>query len=489
MNIFLSYSSARRDIAVRLKLALEAEQHEVFFDRDDLGAGEAYQQAIREAVEQADLMLFLVSPESVAPGSFTLAELDMAQAAWPQPSGRVLPVVVAPTPKSGMPPYLLAVTLLEPQGEVVAATLAAVDRLSGRGLRHGLRDARIWAAVAVVVVVVSWAVFGYRHLQTQREAAAEQSRQQAALNQEVTMAARLCMDGGYADGFAQLGALVTRPTQGSTASGAANVALNIAREDCAMAWLRWGRRNPGESSFALMVAPLRPVLAQALVAGASGQRAADLRAHLGWADRLLWIDDRDPSIDPTPHFRQALALDAHNVYAHAMWAFWLLARQPGQSVPSALALQHFEQAQKSGRHLAFVRALQLGSLVTSDELGIEAIRVLNQMRLGQEQLEPDRLPRIWSRLYGGAYREDVAAQLLRALPPAEGLQTFLWLFPKERTERSNTPQWRLTHALLLFNAGQGQQARPDLQALHKELGASKASGTLAGAVTQLLARL
>ena len=488
MNIFLSYPSARRDIAVRLKLALEAEQHEVFFDRDDLGAGEAYQQAIREAVDQADLMLFLVSPESVAPGSYTLAELDMAQAVWPQPSGRVLPVVVAPTPKASIPPYLLAVTLLEPQGEVVAQTLAAVARLSGRGLRRGLLDARIWAAVAVVVVVGSWAVFGYRHLQTQREAAAEQSRQLAALTQEVTMAARLCMDGGYADGFAQLGALVARSTSGS--AGAAAAALSTAREDCAMAWLRWGRRNPGETSFAQMVAPLRPVLAQALVAGASGQRAADLRAHLGWADRLVWIDDKDPSIDPTPHFVRALALDADNVYAHAMWAFWLLARQPGrQPEQSALALQHFEQAQKSGRHRAFVRALQLGSLVTNDDLGVEAIRVLNQMRLGQERLEPDRLPRIWSRLYGGAYREDVAAQLLRALPPAEGLQTFLWLFPKERTETSSTPQWRLTHALLLFNAGQGRQARPDLLALHKELGASKASGTLAGAVTQLLARL
>ena len=477
MNIFLSYSSARRDVAERLKLGLEAEQHDVFFDRDDLGAGEAYQQAIREAVEAADLVLFLVSPESVAPGSYTLAELDMAQARWPQPAGRVLPVVVAPTPMASVPPYLLAVTLLEPRGEVVAQTLAAVARLAGRGAGQRWR----WAVVAAVVLALGLgALYGYRHRQAQIEAAAEQARQTAALNQEVSQAARLCLDGGYADGFGQLGALAAR------ASGAATVALNTAREDCAMAWLRWGRRNPGETTFAQMVAPLRPVLAQALVAGATGQRAADLRAHLGWADRLVWIDERDPSIDPTPHFRQAVALDPDSVYAHAMWGFWLLARQPGTS---AQALQHFQQAQKSGRHLSFVRALQLGSLVTSDELGAEAIRVLNQMRLGSEQLEPDRLPRIWSRLYGGAYRNDVAAQLLHALPPPEGLQTFLWLFPKERTEISSTPPWRLTHALLLFNAGQGQQARPDLQALHKELGASNASGTLAGAVTQLLSKL
>ena len=477
MNIFLSYSSTRRDVAERLKLGLEAEQHDVFFDRDDLGAGESYQQAIRQAVEGADLVLFLVSPESVAPGSYTLAELDMAQARWPQPSGRVLPVVVAPTPMASVPPYLLAVTLLEPRGEVVAQTLAAVARLAGRGASHRWR----WVAVAALVAALGLgALFGYRHLQAQREAAAEQARQAAVLAKEISQAARLCLDGGHADGFGQLGALAAR------ASGAATAALNTAREDCAMAWLRWGRRNPGETSFAQTVAPLRPVLAQALVAGAGGQRAADLRAHLGWADRLVWIDEKDPSIDPTAHFRQALALDPDNVYGHAMWGFWLLARQPGAT---ALALQHYQQATKSGRHLSFVRTLQLGSLVSSGEQGADAMRVLNQMRLGQEVVDSNGLGRIWSLLYAPNYQDDKAARLLAALPPQDGLRTFLWLFPPDRVEFSRTPQWRLTHALLLVHAGQADQARPDLQALQRELSASRASGTLPGAVTNLLARL
>lgn len=482
MNIFLSYSSTRRDLAVRLKLALEAEQHDVFFDRDDLGAGEAYQQAIRDAVEQADLMLFLVSPESVGPGSYTLAELEMAEAKWQQPSGRVLPVVVAPTPKASMPPYLLAVTLLEPSGEVVAETLAAVARLSERGPHQWRR----WApavALGLLVLLGLGGLFGYRQIQSERQAAAEQARQLQAFTQSISQAGRLCLDGGFADGFAQLAALA------ASAQGAAKTSLHTAQEDCAMAWLRWGRRNPGETSFAQMVAPLRPLLAQGLVAGASGQRAADLRAHLGWADRLVWIDEKDPSIDPTPHFRQAVAVDADNVYAHAMWAFWLLARPTGQPGQTALALQHFQQAQKSGRHLSFVRALQLGSMVSSDDLRAEAIRVLNQMRLGQEVLEPDRLPRIWSRLYSLAYQDDKAAQLVAALPPEEGLRTFLWLFPKDRVETSSTPQWRLTHALLLVNAGHAAQARADLLALQKELGASQAGGTLPGAVSKLVARL
>lgn len=137
MNIFLSYSSARRDIAVRLKLALEAEQHEVFYDRDDLGAGEAYHQAIRDAMAAADAMVFLVSPESVAPGSYTLAEMALAEARWRRPAGHVLPVVVAPTPKATIPAYLLAVTLLEPPVELVAETLVRVASLAASRRRRG----------------------------------------------------------------------------------------------------------------------------------------------------------------------------------------------------------------------------------------------------------------------------------------------------------------------------------------------------------------
>ena len=467
MNVFLSYSSARRDVAVRLKLALEAEQHEVFFDRDDLGAGEAFHHAIRGAVDAADLFVFLVSPESVAAGSYALAELGLAQKRWRRPAGHVLPVVVAPTAKSSIPPYLMAVTLLEPQGEVVAETLAAVAALSGPR-RQGKRR---WMLVAAGLVLALGAALGLRHLQAQREAAALQTqRLQAA-----TQAARLCVEGGFADGFAQLTALAAQPAQFS--------AVNTAHEDCAMAWLRWGRRNPGQTTFAQMVAPLRPLLAQALVAGAQGQRAADLRAHLGWADRLVWIDENNPSIEPAPHFRQALLDDAENVYAHAMWAFWLLVRAP---VQPQQALLHFERARKSGRDLPFVRELQLGSMVTSEELGPEALRVLNQMRRGQEPLQADRKPRIWSYLYSGAYREHKARRLLDALPPEEGLQTFLWLFAPGAMDPSQRQQWRLLHGLLLTHAGRSAQARADLLDLQEELRAAGSSGPLVDSVKRLL---
>ena len=476
MNIFLSYPSARRDTAVRLKLALEAEHHEVFFDRDDLGAGQAYHQAIRDALQAADLFIFLVSPDSVKPGSYTLAELGQAEARWRRPAGHVLPVVVAATPMADIPPYLLAVTLLEPRGEPVAETLQAVARLAGRRRMGPVR----WAAVAAVLLALGLgAAYFERHNRARQEASAQQAQQaqQAQLSQEAQRAASLCRDGAAADGFARLTEL--------TALAAAPPAVRMALEDCAMVGLRQASAVQGGRSFGEITAAPRAVLVQALAAGATGQRAADLRAHLGWADALLRFDPLSPPADPRPHYRQALRDDAGNVYAHAMWGHWLLL---GPSAGLDEALGHFEQAVRDGRDLPFVRGLQLGAMLGSDERGTQALRVLAQMRLNNEALPARSRPRIWSYLYASVYRDDTRARrLLQALPPQEGLKTFLWLFPEGGPDPSQQPLWRTTHGLLLAHAGRAAQARPDLLALQQELRAQKASGPLPDAVNRLLA--
>jgi hypothetical protein len=51
-----------------------------------LPAGESYNDRIRAAIGESDLFLFLISPEAVAPGRYTLAELDFARERWPHPS-------------------------------------------------------------------------------------------------------------------------------------------------------------------------------------------------------------------------------------------------------------------------------------------------------------------------------------------------------------------------------------------------------------------
>ena len=469
MKIFVSYASARRELALRLKLALEAEGHDVFFDRDDLDAGEAYHEAIRAAIDDVDRAVFLISPESVAEGSYALAELGHLERRWPRPAGYVLPVVVVPTPKSAIPSYLLAVTLLEPRGEWVAETLAALAAMDAP-VRGTLRRRVLVGVATVLVLALTW--LAYRHFETQRAAAAEQAR----LSADAARALTLCSDGNPADAFAQLAALALRP--------AAPAAVQLAQQDCAMQWLRRARVTEGHSSFEQLVAPIKPLLAQALVAGASGQRAADLRAHLGWADYLITRDGRNMSLDPTASYRQALQDDSGNVYAHAMWAHALLLRSSERRDEARV---HFDAALKSGRDRAFVRTLQLGALLGNNSLVAETLQVLDQMRQGGEALEAGRAERIWSSLYGAAYRESDARRLLAALPPEDGLKTFLWLYPQTQLSATRQSLWRALHGLLLTHAGQAAQARPDLLALQQELRAARSTGPLADAVDRLLA--
>ena len=96
MRVFLSYSSTDRNLVEPIYFALRAQGNTVFFDRADLPAGDEYDVRIRRAIEKSHLMVFMVSGDSLEPGSYTLTELGIAQRIWEHPAGRVLPVLLAP---------------------------------------------------------------------------------------------------------------------------------------------------------------------------------------------------------------------------------------------------------------------------------------------------------------------------------------------------------------------------------------------------------
>lgn len=127
MKVFLSYPSDSRDVAEQVYLALAASGHKVFFDRDKLTAGDDYHNRIRAALEDSDALVFLVSSKSVAAGSYALTELKFARQKWPDPHRRVLPVMIEPVNYAQIPNYLRAVTILEPEGNVAAEVLAALE--------------------------------------------------------------------------------------------------------------------------------------------------------------------------------------------------------------------------------------------------------------------------------------------------------------------------------------------------------------------------
>ncbi|MGQ0674814.1 MAG: toll/interleukin-1 receptor domain-containing protein, partial [Rhodospirillales bacterium] len=129
MRVFVSFASEQKETAEPIVLALRDRGHQVFFSHDDLPRGDSFDLRIQKAIQSIDLMVFLISPEAVTRGRYTLTELSFTRERWPNPKGRVLPVTIAPTPMEAIPNYLKAVSILEPLGNAAAETCAAADKL------------------------------------------------------------------------------------------------------------------------------------------------------------------------------------------------------------------------------------------------------------------------------------------------------------------------------------------------------------------------
>jgi hypothetical protein len=129
MKIFLSHASEDKAAAESIAFSLRSRGYKVFLDRDDLPPGTSYDQRIERAVGDSDVFIFLISPDSVAKGRYSLTELTFARRKWKDPNGHVLPVISRETPLAEVPPYLKAVSILEPVGNIPAETGAAVDNM------------------------------------------------------------------------------------------------------------------------------------------------------------------------------------------------------------------------------------------------------------------------------------------------------------------------------------------------------------------------
>jgi TIR domain len=155
-SIFVCHASEDKTVAEDLALRLRRRQFNVFLDRHALSPGQSYDDRIeREIIARCDAFIFLVSPDSIRDGKYTLSEIDIAQKRWPDPHGHVLPVIVRTTPYEQIPSYLRAVTTLEPAGNIVAETASAVEKLTVGSLRRAPVVALI-ALVIVVAAAVAW---------------------------------------------------------------------------------------------------------------------------------------------------------------------------------------------------------------------------------------------------------------------------------------------------------------------------------------------
>jgi hypothetical protein len=160
LRIFISYPSEEWNLADAISLRLTERGHRVFFAPHDLPAGGGYDLRLEGAMHKTDLLIFLITPESVKKGRYTLTELEYARSRWAHPHDHVLPVLVAPTDLSDIPPYLKAVTILRPTGDIVAETSAAVDQIARRRRRPKLLIA--FTSTALTSIIVGYCVWHYR---------------------------------------------------------------------------------------------------------------------------------------------------------------------------------------------------------------------------------------------------------------------------------------------------------------------------------------
>ncbi|MBK7646312.1 MAG: toll/interleukin-1 receptor domain-containing protein [Betaproteobacteria bacterium] len=136
MKVFLSYASKQRALAEDLTKRLESAGIDVFFDRDDLLPGDAFDLQITQSLSHSDLLVFLASPDSLRAGAYTQTELAMAEKQWPKATGRVITLLVGDTAITDLPSYLRSVSVLKPEGDAIAETVAAVLRLADRAHRR-----------------------------------------------------------------------------------------------------------------------------------------------------------------------------------------------------------------------------------------------------------------------------------------------------------------------------------------------------------------
>jgi TIR domain len=129
MRTFLSYASEDRALAEEIQLALLGSGHHVFFDKASLPAGGDYHREFK-ALSEAPIFIFLITPNSVAQGSYALTELKYACGKWAHPKEKLLPVLVRATAWNAIPAYLKPVTVLEPERNVAAEVLTAVESMN-----------------------------------------------------------------------------------------------------------------------------------------------------------------------------------------------------------------------------------------------------------------------------------------------------------------------------------------------------------------------
>lgn len=259
--------------------------------------------------------------------------------------------------------------------------------------------------------------------------------------------------------------------------------IQSAQETLAMTWLDHISVT-GDKKFSDIITKLEPVLSRGASAATPGPKKADLLAHVGWS-YFLRSREGQSGLDPVGSYSKAVELDSANPYAHAMWGHWIL----WNDGKIGDAEQHFSSALSSKRETDYVRDLQLSALFNcnNEECDEGIIRMVNEMRKEQRAVNPEAATRIFSIYYTRLLGRAETRSFIHAVPPAEHLATFQWLFDKAELDDSKSLQRTYFLAALREANGQNSEALAAYRMIHSQI--ARNPGSLLAAVNAGIQRL
>lgn len=267
---------------------------------------------------------------------------------------------------------------------------------------------------------------------------------------------------------------------------ASSARIREAQQDVAMAWLENIHASGGQT-FTSIVDKLEPSLTQGVAGSKNPQRQADLLAHIGWS-YFLRRRESPSSPDPASAYRDALAKDPANPYAHAMWGHWILWNHQDLGK----ATEHFNAALASPRTnlRPYIRSLQLSALnnLQTPEGAAEIIRVTNAMRTEQSTLDPSWPHRILNLYWDHVVEPNENRNaFLTAIPPLEQLSTFDWILQQADASDRDSLTNSYIRSALLESAGRRDEALTGYRKLQTRIGSNP--GTLLDDTRKAIARL
>ncbi len=230
------------------------------------------------------------------------------------------------------------------------------------------------------------------------------------------------------------------------------------REKQALIAMRWLREEGGDyRDLEQLSAEISPALYRS-AASKESEAAASALAHLAWI-RVLRSQRGGQSDDIDELFQLSLEKDPSNVYAHAMWAFWISSPRNQQAYAEGATIKaqtHFQKALNGDEDLKpYVRGLQFSLLLEAErfENQVQALLVADDMRLHSENLNESMQLRLLD-LFRPLVRVDGVSRasgktLLSQMAPQKLLENFKWLSqPFDLKEQDSQKFERDTRALI-----------------------------------------